>query len=137
MKTRKTSELIDVFWCFQNTSNLLHLDVSGNELREAGGEVIGEALLDNKTLESLDLSWNHLRRDGACFVADGLAVIYVFVFFHIYLAVNSSPRLHLQRLKSNYPLKRFEPRTFGLNIYPYISIHCQFKISKLLTNMCI
>jgi uncharacterized protein YjeT (DUF2065 family) len=63
-----------IFAVFQQTVFLRHLDLSRNELRFAGGAVIGEALLTNETILSLDLSWNHLRRDGACFIADGLAV---------------------------------------------------------------
>ena len=29
---------------------------------------------NNDTMDSLDLSWNHLRRDGGVLVAEGLAV---------------------------------------------------------------
>ena len=57
-----------------------HLSLSHNQLREAGGEVIGEALVWNDTMESLDLSWNHLRRDGGVFVADGLAVSIILLY---------------------------------------------------------
>jgi hypothetical protein len=50
---------------FQQTVFLRHLDLSRNELRFACGAVIGETLLTNETILSLDLSWNHLLRDGA------------------------------------------------------------------------
>ena len=59
---------------FQEARNLKYLNLSHNEFRETGGELIGEALNWNDGLEELDLSWNHLRRRGSIGIAEGLQV---------------------------------------------------------------
>ena len=58
----------------QEARNLKYLNLSHNEFRESGGELIGDALNWNDGLEELDISWNHLRRRGSIGIAEGLQV---------------------------------------------------------------
>uniref|UniRef100_G1NJK2 Leucine rich repeat containing 74A n=1 Tax=Meleagris gallopavo TaxID=9103 RepID=G1NJK2_MELGA len=48
------------------------LDLSHNEFSEKGGQLLGQMLAVNTTLEILDLSWNHLRRKGTVAFGTGL-----------------------------------------------------------------
>ena len=66
--------LAHLYLKFQEARNLKYLNLSHNEFRETGGELIGEALNWNDGLEELDLSWNHLRRRGSIGIAEGLQV---------------------------------------------------------------
>ncbi|XP_072193577.1 leucine-rich repeat-containing protein 74A [Excalfactoria chinensis] len=50
------------------------LDLSHNEFSEKGGQLLGQMLAVNTTLEILDLSWNHLRRKGTMALGTGLKV---------------------------------------------------------------
>lgn len=46
--------------------------MSHNQLSESAGIVLGAAIAESDILQSLDLSWNHLRRKGATAIAQGL-----------------------------------------------------------------
>lgn len=51
------------------------LDLSHNSLDEQAGLHLGPAIAANEWLDSLNLSWNHLRHKGAYSVALALKVI--------------------------------------------------------------
>ena len=58
----------------QETRNLRYLNLSYNQFRETGGRMLGDAIGYNDSLREIDLSWNHIRRDGAIGIAEGLMV---------------------------------------------------------------
>ena len=45
-----------------------------NSFEEKGAEWFANALADNVTLETLDLSWNHFQTRGCVIIADALKV---------------------------------------------------------------
>ncbi|XP_060565677.1 leucine-rich repeat-containing protein 74B-like isoform X2 [Ruditapes philippinarum] len=55
----------------ENSETILELALRGNKLAECGKE-IGEALRSNDTLRALDLSWNHIRGNGAIGLCKGV-----------------------------------------------------------------
>ncbi|XP_053400502.1 leucine-rich repeat-containing protein 74B-like [Mercenaria mercenaria] len=57
----------------ENGENVLELALRGNKLAECG-TTIGEALKTNDTLKVLDLSWNHIRGNGAIGLCKGVQV---------------------------------------------------------------
>ena len=79
----------------QFSLHMRYLDLSHNEFGEAAGEVLGPAIGESKTspnpnpdhwyiagdsetIQTLDLSWNHLRKKGALAIAEGLKVKHFF-----------------------------------------------------------
>ncbi|NXN71926.1 LR74A protein, partial [Himantopus himantopus] len=56
----------------QGNYQVKELDLSHNEFSEKGGQLLGQMLASNTTLEILDLSWNHLRRKGTEALGRGL-----------------------------------------------------------------
>ena len=65
--------LIPKFFEQKNTS-LKYLDLSHNSLDEQAGLHLGPAIAANEWLDSLNLSWNHLRHKGAYSIALSLKV---------------------------------------------------------------
>ncbi|NXA18224.1 LR74A protein, partial [Ibidorhyncha struthersii] len=60
------------FVSLQGNYQVKELDLSHNEFSEKGGQLLGQMLASNTTLEILDLSWNHLRRKGSEALGRGL-----------------------------------------------------------------
>uniref|UniRef100_A0A670YC31 Leucine rich repeat containing 74A n=1 Tax=Pseudonaja textilis TaxID=8673 RepID=A0A670YC31_PSETE len=58
----------------QANYRVIELDLSYNEFAEKGGELFGQVLANNESLEILDLSWNHLRLKGAIALSNSLKV---------------------------------------------------------------
>lgn len=80
----------------QSSLHLKYLDLSHNQFGERGGEILGPAIGmcythtcachtsavtcvnqpvgDCESIQTLNLSWNHLRRKGAEAVAEGMKV---------------------------------------------------------------
>ncbi|KFV39319.1 Uncharacterized protein C14orf166B [Tyto alba] len=58
------SHCLYTFISMQSNYQVKKLDLSHNEFSEKGGQLLGQMLANNTTLEILDLSWNHLRRKG-------------------------------------------------------------------------
>uniref|UniRef100_A0A8C6YCL5 Leucine rich repeat containing 74A n=1 Tax=Naja naja TaxID=35670 RepID=A0A8C6YCL5_NAJNA len=58
----------------QANYRVIELDLSYNEFAEKGGELFGQVLANNESLEILDLSWNHLRLKGATALSNSLKV---------------------------------------------------------------
>ena len=65
------------------------LDLSHNSLDEQAGLHLGPAIAANEWLDSLNLSWNHLRHKGAYSVALALKVIFGFkdIFIWLYVSI--------------------------------------------------
>ncbi|XP_063413357.1 leucine-rich repeat-containing protein 74A-like isoform X2 [Mytilus trossulus] len=55
----------------EHNESISNLDLSRNKLGDSG-ILIGNALKDNEMITTLDLSWNHLRGNGAIGIARGL-----------------------------------------------------------------
>lgn len=62
----RLSSAVDLGSSLSINATLLYLDLSCNSLGRDGGEAIGEAVLNNKTLETLILSCNGIE-GKACF----------------------------------------------------------------------
>ncbi|NWU48314.1 LR74A protein, partial [Dromas ardeola] len=60
------------FVSLQGNYQVKELDLSHNEFSEKGGQLLGQMLASNTTLEILDLSWNHLWRKGTEALGRGL-----------------------------------------------------------------
>ncbi|KAH3830281.1 hypothetical protein DPMN_103521 [Dreissena polymorpha] len=56
----------------QNSNSLEILILRGNKLSESGVQ-LGKAISENTIMKFLDLSWNHIRGNGAIGIAKGLA----------------------------------------------------------------
>lgn len=52
------------------------LNLEGNWFSDRGGQILGPAISTNVYMDSLNLSWNHIRSGGAIAVAKGLKVAY-------------------------------------------------------------
>ena len=94
---------VPCFWCSQSSYRITHLDLSHNEFSEVAGVILGAALgelgvcgqkargsllcvacavllffpshtAESEVLQTLNLSWNHLRKKGAVAIAQGLKV---------------------------------------------------------------
>ncbi|NXS44360.1 LR74A protein, partial [Balaeniceps rex] len=68
----KQSHCLCTFVSLQGNYQVKELDLSHNEFYEKGGQLLGQMLASNTTLEILDLSWNHLRRKGTVALGTGL-----------------------------------------------------------------
>ncbi|NXV95203.1 LR74A protein, partial [Calonectris borealis] len=68
----KQSHCLCTFVSLQGNYRVKELDLSHNEFYEKGGQLLGQMLASNTTLEILDLSWNHLRRKGTVALGTGL-----------------------------------------------------------------
>ncbi|NXT41925.1 LR74A protein, partial [Pelecanoides urinatrix] len=66
------SHCLCTFVSLQCNYQVKELDLSHNEFYEKGGQLLGQMLASNTTLEILDLSWNHLRRKGTVALGTGL-----------------------------------------------------------------
>ncbi|KGL94945.1 Uncharacterized protein C14orf166B, partial [Charadrius vociferus] len=66
------SHRLCTFVSLQGNYQVKELDLSHNEFSEKGGQLLGQMLASNTTLEILDLSWNHLRRKGTEALGRGL-----------------------------------------------------------------
>jgi Ran GTPase-activating protein (RanGAP) involved in mRNA processing and transport len=58
----------------QKNTNLKHLYLSNNKFEERAAIHFREALSHNECLETLDISWNHFRTNGAVAIAEGVQV---------------------------------------------------------------
>lgn len=64
-----------LIFCFhQKNTDLKTLVLRHNCFEDEGAKLLKEALIENDTLISLDLSWNHFQCKGCCSVAEGMAV---------------------------------------------------------------
>lgn len=45
-----------------------------NSFEDEGAKLLKDSLIENDTLQSLDLSWNHFQWRGCCTIAEGVAV---------------------------------------------------------------
>ncbi|NXX63543.1 LR74A protein, partial [Scopus umbretta] len=68
----KQSHCLCTFVSLQGNYQVKELDLSHNEFCEKGGQLLGQMLASNTTLEILDLSWNHLRKKGTVALGTGL-----------------------------------------------------------------
>ena len=58
----------------QKNSTLKHLYLSHNKFEERAAFAFKDALSHNECLETLDLSWNHFRTNGALALSEGVQV---------------------------------------------------------------
>ncbi|NWX19856.1 LR74A protein, partial [Aegotheles bennettii] len=70
----KQSHCLCTFVSLQGNYRVKEMDLSHNEFSEKGGQLLGQMLASNTTLEILDLSWNYLRRKGTEALGRGLRV---------------------------------------------------------------
>ncbi|NXD75708.1 LR74A protein, partial [Halcyon senegalensis] len=68
----KQSYCLCTFVSLQGNYQVKELDLSHNEFSDKGGQLLGQMLASNTTLEILDLSWNHLRKKGTVALGRGL-----------------------------------------------------------------
>ncbi|NWS73540.1 LR74A protein, partial [Crotophaga sulcirostris] len=68
------SNFLCILVSLQANYKVKKLDLSHNEFSERGGQLLGQMIDINTTLEILDLSWNHLRRKGTEALGKGLRV---------------------------------------------------------------
>ncbi|NXG83739.1 LR74A protein, partial [Stercorarius parasiticus] len=68
----RRSHCLCTFVSLQGNYQVKELDLSHNEFSEKGGQLLGQMLASNTTLEILDLSWNHLWRKGTEALGRGL-----------------------------------------------------------------
>ncbi|NXV16946.1 LR74A protein, partial [Cepphus grylle] len=68
----RRSHCLCMFVSLQGNYQVKELDLSHNEFSEKGGQLLGQMLASNTTLEILDLSWNHLWRKGTEALGRGL-----------------------------------------------------------------
>ncbi|NXE12384.1 LR74A protein, partial [Lophotis ruficrista] len=68
----KQSHCVCTFVSLQGNYQVKELDLSHNGFSEKGGQLLGQMLARNTTLEILDLSWNHLSRKGTVALGTGL-----------------------------------------------------------------
>ncbi|NWX99392.1 LR74A protein, partial [Nothoprocta ornata] len=61
-----------MIFSLQSNYQVKELDLSHNEFSEKGGQLLGQMLGNNETLELLNLSWNHLSMKGAIALGTGL-----------------------------------------------------------------
>ncbi|NXV26616.1 LR74A protein, partial [Rissa tridactyla] len=66
------SHCLCTFVSLQGNYQVKELDLSHNKFSEKGGQLLGQMLASNTTLEILDLSWNHLWRKGTEALGRGL-----------------------------------------------------------------
>ena len=59
---------------FCQDCKLISLDLSKNQFSDKGGQILGPAVSTNVYLDSLNLSWNQIRRNGAIAIARGIKV---------------------------------------------------------------
>ena len=52
-----------------------YLDLSHNNFGEESGKILGQAIAENASIKTLNLSWNNIRRKGAIAIAKSLSVI--------------------------------------------------------------
>ncbi|NWW53429.1 LR74A protein, partial [Pedionomus torquatus] len=64
--------IVSAHLSLQGSYQVKELDLSHNEFSEKGGQLLGQMLATNSTLEMLDLSWNYLWRKGTEALARGL-----------------------------------------------------------------
>ncbi|NXJ62192.1 LR74A protein, partial [Rostratula benghalensis] len=68
----RRSHCLCTFVSLQGNYQVKELDLSHNEFSEKGGQLLGQMLATNSTLEILDLSWNYLWRKGSEALGRGL-----------------------------------------------------------------
>ncbi|NXY44420.1 LR74A protein, partial [Ceuthmochares aereus] len=68
------SHCLCIFVSRQGNFKVKELDLSHNEFSEKGGQLLGQMIDINTTLEILDLSWNYLSRKGAVALGRSLRV---------------------------------------------------------------
>uniref|UniRef100_A0A2C9LLA4 Uncharacterized protein n=1 Tax=Biomphalaria glabrata TaxID=6526 RepID=A0A2C9LLA4_BIOGL len=58
----------------KSNSTLRSLNLSHNRLEDGAALWLKNALIENETLEHLDISWNHFQNKGCVLIAQGLKV---------------------------------------------------------------
>lgn len=58
----------------KKNTDLKTLILCHNSFEDDGAKQLRDALLENDTLITLDLSWNHFQCKGCCYIAEGMAV---------------------------------------------------------------
>ena len=59
---------------FQNNTDLKTLILRHNCFEDEGAKWLRDAMSENDTLDTLDLSWNHFQWRGCCTIAEGIQV---------------------------------------------------------------
>lgn len=68
----KNEDLENIAWIIKNTKAIKELDLSGKELEDSGGKVIGKALEDNDSITHLNLSNTSLREESSQVIVTAL-----------------------------------------------------------------
>ena len=74
LKLKQLDTVIYIIALFQNNTDLKTLILRHNGFEDEGAKWLRDAMSENDTLDTLDLSWNHFQWRGCCLIAEGIQV---------------------------------------------------------------